>query len=129
MITIALFGESEKGAFVTPYLFQNLPELVDCLGNPPPESRGLYYAIQALLHRHYLLFFRVAEEGYSTYQYLQGLDILANEDVFPLIKAICVPGVGDQSLINAIVPICQTHHQILITNESDLYDYLSQKAA
>jgi hypothetical protein len=122
--TIALFGEAEKGQYITPYYLRDLYDLVNCLGNPPQESRGLFFAVQALLYQHYLLFFRVSEEGFSITEYKKGLDILEHQEVYPLVTAICVPGVGDQELMNTIIPICQTHHQILITNESDFYDYV-----
>lgn len=41
--TIALFGEAEKGQFEYPYYCENLDQLAEFLGHPPPESRGLYH--------------------------------------------------------------------------------------
>ncbi len=107
--TIALFGEAEKGVYVTPYLLQDLYELVYCLGNPPPDSRGLFYAVQALLYQHALFYLRVDQEGFSIPQYLKGLDILEREGVYSNVTAICLPGVGDQSLMDTIIPLCREH--------------------
>lgn len=122
---VALFGEAEKGVFATPYFLKDMEELVSCLGNPPPESRGLFYAVQALLFQHYLLFFRVSEEGFSIPHYLQGLDILENQVTYPQVTALCVPGVGDNIILDALIPFCRSRHHILITNEADLYDLLT----
>ncbi len=123
--TIALFGEAERGAYQTAYFCQTLAQLDEYFGNPPPESRGLYYAIQALLFQRHLIFFRVAEEGYSTDHYLSGLKQLKLRQLIPQVDAICIPGVGDQVIIEAILPVCALYHCILITTESDLYDYLT----
>ena len=124
--TIALFGEAEKGKFNTAYHCESLPQLVDTLGNPPPESRGLYYAVQALLFERNLIFFRVEEEGFSFQDYLLGLRMLENRDLVTDIAAICLPGVGDTEIIDAAVPLCQQHNSIIITTEPDLYDYLTE---
>lgn len=127
--TIALFGEAERGEFRTAYHCQSLPQLVDYLGNPPPESRGLYYAVQALLYHHPLIFFRVKEEGFALQDYLLGLRLLETDNLINKISAICVPGVGNSEIIQILTPLCQVNHRILITTESDLYDYLTEQAA
>lgn len=123
--TIALFGEAEKGEYQKGVFCKELPELLDLFGNPPPDSKGLYYATQALLLHYPCVYFRVEEEGFSIQDYLKGLAILKESPLLNSISAICTPGVGDKNIINAILPICYAHHQILITNESDLFDYLS----
>lgn len=124
-LTIALFGEAEKGEFTTGYFCKTLSELLDFLGNPPPDTQGLYFAIQALHYNHPCIFFRVQEEGFSLPDYLAGLHLLEKSPFINQISAICTPGVGDAAIIDAIVPICQVHHHILITSQPDLYDYLS----
>lgn len=124
--TVALFGEAEKGEYQIPYFCQTLPQLVDCLGNPPPDTWGLFFAIQALLYHRNILFFRVREEGFSLQDYLQGVHLLENLKNEPHIAAIAIPGVGDVQIINAIIPICVVYHSILMTTESDLFDYLTQ---
>ena len=126
--TIALFGEAEKGNFNTAYYCESLPQLVDNLGNPPPESRGLYYAVQTLLFERNLIFFRVEEEGFSFQDYLLGLRMLENRDLVTNIAAICLPGVGDAEIIDAAIPLCHRHNSIIITTEPDLYDYLTEFA-
>lgn len=125
--TIALFGEAEKGEFNTAYFCQDLAQLDEFFGNPPPESKGLYYAVQALLFKRNLIFFRVMEEGFSTQDYLAGLRLLEHQQLIPTLDAICIPGVGDPAVLNALQPLCQQYHSILIADEADFYDYLTSK--
>lgn len=124
-LTIALFGEAEKGSYDSPMYCQTLPQLVDQLGNPPQDSQGLFYAVQALLYHHHLFFFRVREEGFSQSDYFLGLRFLQKQDLISQVAAICLPGVGDFEIIEAMTPLCAIYHRILITTESDLYDYLT----
>lgn len=123
--TVALFGEAEKGEFQRAYFCQNLEQLLERLGNPPPDSQGLYYAVQSLLYGCQLVFFRVSEEGFSTEDYLLGLHMLRNSDAIPPLSALCLPGVGDANIICATSPICNQHKSILVVSEHDLYDYLT----
>lgn len=125
--TIVLFGESEKGRFGTSYFFQELPELMECLGHPPPESHGLFLAIQALLYKRSVLFFRVAEEGFSTSDYLLGLKALENASLDCSIQAFYLPGVGDPELLHTAEKLCKLYKSVLITSQKDLYDYLSYR--
>lgn len=124
--TIALFGEAEKGDFQTAYFCDTLPQLVDYLGNPPAQSRGLFYAVQALLYHRHLIFFRVKEEGFSQQDYILGLRFLEKtEHLIDQISALCLPGVGNTEIMEMMIPFCRNHHSFLITNEADLYDYLT----
>jgi hypothetical protein len=122
---IALFGEAEKGAFKVPHILGKLPQLVDLLGNPPPESQGLYFAVQAILYNRDIIFFRVAEEGFSTIDYLSGIKFLENREKVKKVNAICLPGVGDPEILSASEGLCHLHKSLLITNQKDLYDYLT----
>jgi hypothetical protein len=124
--TIALFGEAEKGNYKTPYHCRTLNQLIDFFGNPPEESRGLFFAIQALLYHRDLIFFRVKEEGFSLQDYMQGLKILEQTDPNEPVAAICLPGVGSGEIIEVSTSICQKLQSILITTESDFYDYLTE---
>lgn len=126
--TIALFGEAEKGEYRLPYFCNTLAELVDYLGNPPEESKGLFYAIQALLYHRQLIFFRVREEGFSLSDYLGAVSLLKNHRIDTNISAFCLPGVADVEILEAVHPVCKEYHSILITNEADFYDYLTQAA-
>lgn len=121
---IALFGEAEKGEYHTAYFLNSLPQLVEYLGNPPPNTFGLFCAIQALLYRRNVLFFRVREEGFSFSDYLSGLHVL-EKNIIPNVAALCLPGVGDIQIIHAMMPYCKAHHSIILTSECDLYDYLT----
>ena len=126
MYTIALFGESQKGEFETAYYCQSLAQLSDFLGEPPThESLGLRFAVQALLYDRRVVFFRVREEGFSIEDYLFGLNFLENQDVFPNITGLCLPGVGNHEIIEATTPVCEIHNSILMITERDLYDYLT----
>src|ERR1700733_999761 len=106
--TMALFGEAEKGAYHTPYYCESLPQLVDFFGNPPEESLGLFFAVQGLLYKRKVIFFRVKEEGYSLQDYFIGMRTLENQIVLPHLEAIAIPGVGNSEIINAVTPLC--HH-------------------
>jgi hypothetical protein len=119
-----LFGEAEKGTFCTPIACRCLPELEETFGNPPGESLGIFYAIQALLYNRELIYYRVREEGFSVQDYMRGLQLLQDKDNFRNLSAISIPGVGDAEIIDAVIEICRMHHSLLITTEKDLYDYL-----
>ena len=127
--TVAMFGEAERGEYRTAYFLQSLSQLAEYLGNPPPESKGLFYAIQTIMFQCNLIFFRVKEEGYSYQDYLTGLHMLEKQKLVININAICLPGVGDVEIIDAVTPLCKQHHSILITSEPDLYDYLTHLKA
>ncbi len=125
--TLFLFGEAEKGELCTPMLFRSLPELADKLGNPPEESEGILYAVQALLFERELIFFRIREEGFSHIDYVKGLKFLEDREALPPLAGICMPGVGSFELIEAAKPLCDLHQSCLIISEKDLYDYLTVK--
>ena len=122
---VVLFGEAEKGAFKTPHKVNYLPQLVDLFGNPPGDSEGLFFAIQAILYNRDVLFFRVAEEGFSRIDYMNGLKYLGNNDTVKKVNALCLPGVGDPEILAASEEICHLHKSFLITNQKDLYDFLT----
>jgi len=127
--TIALFGEAEKGQYSRAYFCQSLPQLVESCGNPPPHSRGIYYAVQALLYGCSVMFFRVKEEGFSRQDYLEGLHLLESQQLVTPISAFCLPGVGNSTILEAVIPLCAVYHSVMITNEPDLYDYLTEAVA
>jgi hypothetical protein len=123
--TIALFGEAEKGDFRSAYFCNSLEQLADSFGNAPINSNGLYFAVQALLYRHNLIFFRVQEEGYSLQDYNFGMNLLYTQNQISKISAICMPGVGNSEIIRATTTLCAIYHSIFITTEADFYDYLT----
>lgn len=100
---------------------------MEYLGNPPPNSLGLYFAVQALLFSRQIIFIRVKEEGYSFQDYFMGLKLLQRNDKIPHLEAIGIPGVGDSEIINALIPLCFVYHSILLITETDLYDYVMQE--
>lgn len=126
IMTVALFGEAEKGRFHQPHFLQNLSQVVDSLGNPPMNSSGIYYAVQILMYHRNLLFFRVREEGYSIEDYMEGLFLLKNRNLTPSLAAVCIPGVGDSEIFQALTPICAIYHSVIVASEPDLYDYLTE---
>lgn len=123
--TVALFGEAERGGLATLISIKSLTELNENLGNPPDESRGLFFAIQFLLYQHELIYIRVREEGFSTREYLKGMKQLLNQKNHLTLSAICLPGVGDAKIIDAMVSVCEERRCFLVTTERDLYDYLT----
>ncbi|HEY2809993.1 MAG TPA: hypothetical protein VGJ00_01180 [Rhabdochlamydiaceae bacterium] len=122
---VFLFGEAEKGHRCTPVLCHSLEELSERFGNPPEQSLGLFYAIQALHYKRELIYFRVAEEGYSISDYKRGLSLLRHREILHKPSAICMPGVGDAHIIDETSEICYLLHCMLITTEKDFYDYLT----
>lgn len=125
--TIALFGASERGHFARPELVRDVNELYMHLGQPPSDSKGLFFAIQALMYERNCLFFRVQEEGFSAREYLAGLKYLETVNIQTPISAICLPGVGDSRLIELGSGVCQKRGSILITTQADLYDILTHQ--
>lgn len=122
---VALFGESEKGQYKIPHVLKELPQLIDLLGNPPPESEGLFFAIQALLFQRELIYFRVEQEGFSHADYFHGIKFLQDREKVKVLSAICLPGVGDSQILEASQSLCDIHKSFLITTQKDLYDYLT----
>jgi len=122
---IFLFGEAEKGQLCSPIPCRCLSELADVFGHPPPESQGLFYAIQALMYERRLIYFRVKEEGFSLEDYKRGLALLRNKEIVDYPTAICMPGMGDARIIDETSEMCFILHSLLITTERDLYDYLT----
>ena len=120
--TIALFGESEKGQFKKPYIMHELSELIDYLGNPPQGSEGLFFAIQALLYKREIIYFRVQEEGFSQSDYMAGFKYL---EAIHQLNALCLPGVGDAEILDATRPLCEIHKTYIVSTEKDLFDYLT----
>src|SRR5437868_4199717 len=118
---VALFGEACKGEFQRAHFCQTLIDLSDKLGEPPTQdSQGLSFAIQALLYNRDVLYFRVHEEGFSVQDYLTGLNYLEDRKLIPRVSAICLPGVGDNQIIEASSSLCELHKSFLILTEKDL---------
>lgn len=122
--TMALFGEAEKGQFRKAYVLRELQQLVDALGNPPEESEGIHFAVQALLYQRELIYFRVEEEGFSMEDYLFGLKQL--ESVKKL-HALCMPKMSAVGVMEASLHLCDKHKSVLLTSQKDLYDYLTSR--
>lgn len=125
MMTLALFGEAEKGSFRKSYFCQTLDDLALKLGNPPEDSAGLFCAVQALLYSYPILFYRVEEEGASFSDYLWGLEHLQDKEA--KIGAIALPGLGDVSIYDRAVAVANKVKVPLLMREKDLYDYLMDR--
>jgi len=125
---IALFGEAEKGHLDTAYYCKNLEQLFEYLGEPPQDAKGLFFAIQSLLHGKPLVYFRVEEEGVSMRDYVYGMRLLKDPD-FPIgpLNALYLPGVGSQELLEEGFSVCRQQKSLLIMDEADFYDYLTDK--
>lgn len=120
-MTIALFGEAEKGSldFICPC--RTLEELFERYGEPPEDTSGLYFAVQTILYGMSVLYFRVKEEGVSVEDYTLGLKILRKA---PL-QALFLPGVGLSSVIEEGLDLCREKQGVLIIREVDFYDYMT----
>ena len=124
--TIAMFGEAERGEFRTAYFVRTYPAAGwNFLAIRPLTAKACFYAVQALLFKRNIIFFRVVEEGFSTQDYLTGVHLLRQQQLIRQLDAICIPGVGDPQVIDAMQPLCLHYHSILISNEADFYDYLT----
>jgi hypothetical protein len=123
--TVFLFGEAEKGDFCKPHLCKSLPQLADTFGHPPMDTMGLTFAIQTLLFRKEIIFFRVKEEGFSLNEYRKGLRLLQVKEAIPSLSAIYVPGIGDHEMIAEVSEVCHIHKSLLVITEKDLYDFLT----
>lgn len=122
---IFLFGESERGELCSPVNLRSLPELFDRLGHPPINSQAIDYAVQTLLAGNELIFYRIAEEGFSKNDYMQGVKLLYSQGKEIGLSAICLPGVGDCEIIDSVSSICHKMKSLLILSERDLYDFLT----
>ena len=125
--TIFLFGAAEKGTPCQPISLSSLEELLSQLGHPPDESEGISYAIRALLFQYSLIYFRVAEEGFSYGDYMLGLRWLKKTAIRPRLSAICLPGIGDEEIVQRATAECLHHQCLMMISEKDLYDYLTAK--
>ncbi len=123
--TVFLFGEAEKGELGIPLICRSVSQLLQTLGNPPEESQGIPYAIQALLYNQEIVFCRVKEEGYSLRDYRKGLSLIKAERLDCPVHAIFIPGVGNQAIIEATMDVCSLYKSMLVVTEKDLYDYLT----
>ncbi len=122
---VALFGEAEKGQFRKAYFIHELAQLMELLGNPPPESQGIAFGIQSLLFKRELIYFRVEEEGFSVSDYLLGLRDLEDQKKIKNLHAICLPGAGEKRIMGASEKVCRLRGSILLLTQKDLYDYLT----
>jgi hypothetical protein len=122
--TLALFGSSQKGAHNEFFFHKSLLDLWLALGEPPSETEGLYFAIQAILYGKSVLFFRVAEEGENNDDYHKGLQLLRdNSSSLPPIGALFLPKVGSHDIIEEGLSLCRTQHSLLLMKEADFYDW------
>ena len=120
-----IFGQSEKGSFCRPTLCRHVIDLVQQFGHPPAMTYGLFYATQTPLFERPCIFFRVEEEGFSTKDYLKGLDILKSDWEGINIEAIGMPGVGNLELIEKTERIFTKKRSLILINEKDLFDFLT----
>ncbi len=123
--TVLLFGESEKGEIGSLYYISTMEELNKSLGNPPVGSKGLFFGVKSILLQYNLIYVRVKEEGFSTKDYLKGINSLQKYGRIENLLAIFIPGVGDGKIIDPLCYFARNNHAIVVTSESDLYDYLT----
>ncbi len=125
LLTVALFGEAEKGKFHIPIQCDRLEDLYNHFGNPPEDSQGLHAAIEGILLGREIFYLRVHEEGFSEKDYFKGLEHLKELMKKKKIDALFLPGVGDEKIINTASLLIASYQAILLTTEKDLYDYIT----
>lgn len=126
--TIVLFGEAEKGDFETPHYCTDLESLFTLLGQPPEATQGLHFAVRSLLYGYHCIYFRVSEEGVSVPDYSFGLEFLHKSTLTQIaIRALGLPGIGDQDIIEESLMICKERDSLLLMDEKDFYDWLTDK--
>ena len=123
--TVALFGQAQAGAFHQLYLINTLTQLSDIFGHPPENSAGIPLAIQLLHYQKQVLFVRVNEEGFSLKDYYVGLKLIEDDQSISNLAGIALPGVGDAQVVQESLDICQKKACLLLTSESDMYDYFT----
>ena len=114
---IAIFGESKAGEFNKLFSIKTLPDLATHLGEPTETGVAIHMAIQALLCKQQLLFYKVREEGGHSDQYLPGFKLIKTA-----ITAIALPGVSSPTLLESAKRLAP----LLILTEQDLYDFMTQ---
>lgn len=57
---------------------------------------------------------------------MKGLDLLQDSEKGKGIKAVCMPGVGDLEIVERALNFCDKFGSILITKETDFYDYMTE---
>jgi len=122
---IALFGEAEKGSYSHLKRITSLEQLCEEFGHPPEDSLGISFAVQALLFQKELIYIRVQQEGFSHEDYIRGIHLLEKACSQIHLSAICLPGVGDNYIIEPTFKLCEQSGSLLLTTSSDLYDYLT----
>lgn len=123
---IALFGEAQKGKLEQAYYCQSLRELFEYLGEPPEDAQGLFFAIQTLLFGKPLLYFRVRQEGVSLQDYHYGLQLLNElKPSFIHLQALCLPRCSSSQVIDESITLCKKKGSLLIVQEADFYDYMT----
>lgn len=120
-----LFGEAEKGPLCIPKVCKSVEELFVHFGQPPKESGGIFFAIQALYLGREVVYYRVKEEGYSFEDYFKGFMLLKEKQFGEEFAAIFLPGVGSRAILDEATPISNELKSFLVINHSDFYDYLT----
>lgn len=121
---VTIFGESEKGPLGVLLSVDSLPFLAESFGSPTENSVGIHLAIQTLMSDKIVLFYRVTEEGVDKNEYARGLKLLEGLDL-PALAALALPGIGDLEIQHLAKNVCKLKHSILIVNERDFYDLMT----
>lgn len=124
---ISIFGVAQQGDFYRHIPLKSLDELLLTLGHSTEGSIAIELAIQALMHKRPILFYRIKEEGFENDAYFKGIEELKKRDVKAPLSALALPGVGSQEVIHEATLFCKKGSSILIMNTQDFYDYITQK--
>lgn len=125
--TVAVFGEAERGELAALHPITSLAHLNEAMGTPPMGTEGIFFAVQFLLFEYAVIFIRVSEEGFGLETYFKGLHLLEKKGHIPKMTALCLPGVGDSTILEACHPLCERHSALIVSTEKDLFDYLTSR--
>ena len=124
--TILIFGESKEGQFQKLLFINSLPKLATILGEPTETGIGVHIAIQAMLYNLEVLFYKVKEEGSDEDAYLQGFRLIEKEAPSLILGAIALPGASTPKILEIANSLCDLHNSLILSNERDLYDYITR---
>jgi hypothetical protein len=123
---ISIFGVAEQGNLYKHIALKSLEDLLLTLGHPTEGSQAIEIAVQSLMYKHPILFYRVQEEGFENDAYLKGLEALKKQNLKSPLSAVALPGVSSQEVIDQAVAFCKKQGSILIMHQKDFYDYITR---
>lgn len=124
---IVIFGKTDSAKPGKFYHIENLEELIHKIGMPIDETIGTHLAVQTLLYNYSVIYYPVKQEGMSKTCYEEGMKKLKRNKHANEVSAIVMPGFGSKNVLDQALDFCTEKKCLLILNEDDYYDFLSQE--